>query len=145
MNADTIDKTTPTTEPCRCCSDGPGLERADDGHVVGRDPGKMTTAELAELGHVAQPLSKIVRLKCLDCAGTAQEVRLCTCVTCPLWSVRLGHSPFRKALAPAEKQRRADRAKRMRALKTGAEKSKGSTAKPGAGGPKAGAVESTKD
>ena len=37
---------------------------------------------------------KAIRKKCLDCSGTAQEVRLCTCEdNCPLWPYRFGHRP----------------------------------------------------
>ena len=36
---------------------------------------------------------KAIRLKCLDCAFTANEVRLCPCMNCPLWLFRFGHRP----------------------------------------------------
>lgn len=37
---------------------------------------------------------KAIRKKCLDCCcGQAVEVRLCTCVTCALYSYRMGHRP----------------------------------------------------
>jgi hypothetical protein len=35
--------------------------------------------------------SRAVRLKCLDCCcGSAQEVKLCRTITCPLWPYRKG-------------------------------------------------------
>ncbi len=38
--------------------------------------------------------TKAIRLKCLDCCcGVSSEVKLCTCVTCPLYPYRLGKSP----------------------------------------------------
>ena len=38
--------------------------------------------------------TKAIRLKCLDCCcGVSAEVKLCTCVTCPLYPYRLGRSP----------------------------------------------------
>lgn len=38
--------------------------------------------------------TKAIRLKCLDCCcGVSSEVKLCTCVTCPLYPYRLGRSP----------------------------------------------------
>ena len=38
--------------------------------------------------------SKAIRLKCLDCCcGSANEVKLCTCDSCPLFPYRFGHNP----------------------------------------------------
>lgn len=38
--------------------------------------------------------TKAIRLKCLDCCcGSALEVRLCSCDSCPLYPYRLGKSP----------------------------------------------------
>ncbi len=38
--------------------------------------------------------SKAIRLKCLDCCcGSAQEVKLCTCDSCPLFPYRFGRNP----------------------------------------------------
>lgn len=37
---------------------------------------------------------KTIRDKCIDCSsGSAQEVRLCTAVNCPLWEYRFGKRP----------------------------------------------------
>lgn len=36
--------------------------------------------------------SKAIRLKCLDCCVyQANEVKECTCTTCPLWRYRMGY------------------------------------------------------
>ena len=71
-----------------------GLENGADGEAVGRDPRRMTAAELGSLGH--QPMSPIaaLRARCIDCcAGQAGEVRLCAAVNCPAWSFRMGKNP----------------------------------------------------
>lgn len=36
---------------------------------------------------------KAIRAKCLDCVGTAQEVRLCATSKCPLHPYRFGKRP----------------------------------------------------
>lgn len=37
---------------------------------------------------------KAIRLKCLDCCvGNANEVRLCSISSCPLYAYRFGHRP----------------------------------------------------
>lgn len=36
---------------------------------------------------------RAIRLKCLDCCGTANEIKLCTCKTCTLWPYRFGKRP----------------------------------------------------
>jgi len=47
---------------------------------------------------ILSPL-KAIRAKCLDCvADQPQEVRLCPCESCPLWSYRMGHNPSRKGI-----------------------------------------------
>jgi hypothetical protein len=43
-------------------------------------------------GKVRTPL-RVIRSKCLDCAGSAQLVKACRIETCPLWSYRFGHDP----------------------------------------------------
>lgn len=37
--------------------------------------------------------TKAIRLKCLDCAGTSDNVRDCHICKCPLWALRFGRSP----------------------------------------------------
>jgi hypothetical protein len=74
MTAATADKTAAETDACRCCADGPGLERGDGGHTVGRDPRTMTPAQLREIGHDPMAPLKVIRARCLDCcAGSASE------------------------------------------------------------------------
>jgi hypothetical protein len=126
-------------DACKCCEDGPGLER-QDGHTIGRDPREMTPAELKALGHVAMTPLKVIRARCLDCcAGSASEVRNCTATQCPSWPMRMGFSPWRKPLSEAERNRRAAHAKKMRSGKTASTKSKSSDAKSARGGSKASA------
>lgn len=36
---------------------------------------------------------RAIRLKCLDCCGTANEIKLCTCKTCSLYPYRFGKRP----------------------------------------------------
>ncbi len=80
-----------------------GLERCD-GFDVGRDPRAMSAAELEHLGHARVSPLRALRLKCLDCCNdSAQEVRLCTAVTCPSWPFRMGKSPWRVPLDQEER------------------------------------------
>lgn len=37
--------------------------------------------------------AKTVRRKCLDCCGSAFEVKRCPCFECPLWECRFGREP----------------------------------------------------
>ncbi len=39
-----------------------------------------------------------VRFHCIECAGTAQEVKRCTCQLCPLYPYRLGSNPERSGI-----------------------------------------------
>ena len=50
---------------------------------------------------------KAIRAKCLDCNGTASEVKLCPCKGCALWPFRLGKNPYRKPRNLTEEQRKA--------------------------------------
>lgn len=38
---------------------------------------------------------KAIRAKCLDCAGSPKEVRLCSTESCPLYFYRFGKNPSR--------------------------------------------------
>ena len=41
--------------------------------------------------------SKAIRAKCIDCCGgDKKEVRLCTCVKCPLYPYRMGRASASK-------------------------------------------------
>ena len=51
---------------------------------------------------------KAIRAKCLDCCcGSAQEVRLCTIASCPLYPYRFGKNPYRTKRQLSEEQRNA--------------------------------------
>ena len=44
---------------------------------------------------------KAIRTKCLECSGNQpKEVRLCTCIDCPLYLYRMGTNPARKGIGP---------------------------------------------
>ena len=103
-----------------------GLERRDD-FDVGRDPRRMSTDELEQLGHAQVSPLRALRLKCLDCCnGSAQDVRLCTAIDCPSWPFRMGRNPWRIPLDAPERAQRADRMKRNRAAaSTSPEKTQG--------------------
>ena len=77
---------------------------ADEGHLIGRDPMKITAAEYAEHLPDAQVGMKAIRAKCLECCNyKAREVRKCVCHSCPLWPLRLGRQP--KGLRAARKEK----------------------------------------
>ena len=50
---------------------------------------------------------KAIRAKCLDCACTSHEVRLCPVKACPLWDFRFGRNPYRKGREFTDEERRA--------------------------------------
>ena len=74
-----------------------GTELGADGqHPVGRDPRKMETQELQELGHLPMSPLSALRSHCLDCcANSADEVRKCVAVGCVSWPFRMGVNPWR--------------------------------------------------
>ena len=93
----------------------PALEQspADDGHLIGRDPRRMSIAELTGLGHQARPLLAVIRAKCLDCVGyEPSEVRKCVAVDCALWPYRMAHNPFREISQAQREQGRRLAARR---------------------------------
>jgi len=109
-----------------------GLED-ENGEAIGRDPRAMTPAELQALGHAAASLTETVRAKCLDCCcGSAQEVRRCISIDCPLWPFRMGTNPWRKPLPESERQRRAERFRNALASRRNPDSSRGSIAHPSA-------------
>jgi hypothetical protein len=84
----------------------PALEPSvtDGGHLIGRDPRRMSVAELTALGHQPRPLLAVIRAKCLDCVGDEpSEVRKCVAVDCALWPFRMAHNPFR-AISQAQRE-----------------------------------------
>jgi hypothetical protein len=68
--------------------------RDPDGSTEGIDPA-VIPREVLEQFYKPQPLSQVVRQKCIDCSGgSVGEVRKCTAVGCPLWPYRMGTNPF---------------------------------------------------
>ena len=61
---------------------------------------------------------KAIRAKCLDCNGTANEVKLCPCTDCALWPFRLGKNPNIKPRNLTEEQRQAA-AERLKSVRKG--------------------------
>jgi hypothetical protein len=73
------------------------IVRCPNGSTEGDDPRQLSPEHLAAAGHVAAPLLKVLRAKCLDCsAGDRSEVARCTAVGCALWPYRMGTNPFGK-------------------------------------------------
>jgi hypothetical protein len=75
------------------------------GWDVGRDPRRVSRDELMAAGHKPMSPLKALRARCIDCcAGSANEVRLCTAVSCPAWPFRLGSSPWRPPASEAQRE-----------------------------------------
>ena len=56
---------------------------------------KLSKKQLDELGHGKRPLTRVIRLFCLECmGGNAAEVRRCTSPGCALFPYRMGKNPF---------------------------------------------------
>jgi hypothetical protein len=68
----------------------------DGDYFVGRDPRQMNRAELEAMGHAPMSPMEATRAKCLDCAGSSDEVRRCVAMTCPSWPFRTGKNPWRE-------------------------------------------------
>jgi hypothetical protein len=80
--------------------------KIENGHAVGKDPRKMSRDDLSQMGHVDRPLLKIIREKCLDCCSNEQaEVTKCTCVSCPLWPLRMSKNTLRESRKLSEEER----------------------------------------
>ena len=59
---------------------------------------------------------KAIRENCLDCNGTASEVKLCPCTDCALWPFRFGKNPYSKRkLSDEQRAAAAERLKQARA------------------------------
>lgn len=87
-----------------------GLEIVS-GECIGRDPRRMTTAELNHLGHSSNSVLAAVRANCVECCGgQTSEVRKCTATHCALWAFRMGTNPFARREV-SEEQRVAMRAR----------------------------------
>lgn len=75
---------------------------------VGRDPRKMTVAELEAVGHRKRPLLRVIRENCIECAGGSEaEVRRCRISVCPFWPYRMGTNPFHVGRELSEEERAA--------------------------------------
>jgi hypothetical protein len=62
-----------------------------DDWLAGRDPRAMTQEEIRSMGHEPMSPMEAIRARCLDCmAGSADEVRKCVAMACPLWPFRMG-------------------------------------------------------
>jgi hypothetical protein len=73
----------------------PSTARRDQGRLVGRDPRRLTRADLAAAGLEARAPMQAIRAYCLECAGAPGEVRKCVMTRCPLWPLRMGRWPGR--------------------------------------------------
>lgn len=75
---------------------------------IGRDPRKMTVAEIEAIGHHKRPLLRVIRENCIGCAGGSEaEVRRCRISNCPMWPCRMGTNPFHMARELSEEERAA--------------------------------------
>ena len=87
---------------------------ADD-WLIGRDPRQMSPDELRAMGHKTMSPVAAIRLKCLDCAGSSDEVRRCIAVACPSWPFRTGRNPGRAPASEAQREASRRNAARMHA------------------------------
>jgi hypothetical protein len=99
-----------------------------DGWDVGRDPRQVSRDELMAAGHKPMSPLKALRARCLDCcAGSANEVRLCTAVSCPAWPFRLGSSPWRPPASEARREAQQQAGARLALRQSAATVHKGET------------------
>lgn len=80
--------------------------------AIGRDPRRMSQADLNAVGHHKRPLLRAIRENCIGCCGGMEaEVRRCRIVSCPMWPYRMGTNPFftPKPLGEEERERLAAR------------------------------------
>lgn len=83
-------------------------EQHPDGTSQGRDPRRMSPADLEACGLSRQSRGDAIRAKCTDCmAGNAAEVRRCGMTDCALWPFRMGTDPWREARQLTDEQRQA--------------------------------------
>ena len=58
---------------------------------------------------------KAIRAKCLDCNGSATEVKLCPCTDCPLHPFRFGKNPYvKRSMTQEQKDAAGIRLKKAR-------------------------------
>jgi hypothetical protein len=101
----------------------PGAEIDDHGNLQGRDPRRMSQAELQAMGFEPMSQGEAIRAHCVDCAGgSADEVQKCMALKCPSWPFRMGKSPWRAGKTPAqlEAARKALQARSLRPSGAGA-------------------------
>jgi len=98
----------------------PGLELGSDGNPVGRDPRRMTPAELEAIGHSRMSPLAALRAHCIECANSAEEVRLCVRVRCSAWPFRIDADPWRAPTTEAQRQARRRNIGHARAARAGA-------------------------
>ena len=78
-------------------ADAQGLGKLDTPRgeaVFDRGDREGTRRSLEALGHKRSPCLRAIRAKCLDCAQSCKEVRLCSVTDCPLWPFRMGWNPW---------------------------------------------------
>src|SRR5215471_15474323 len=92
----------------------------DGEYLIGRDPREMTRAELEAIGHEPMSPLEALRAKCLDCAGSAHEVRCCVAMACPSWPFRTRANPWRAPPTEAQIEARRQAALRLRGSADGA-------------------------
>lgn len=81
---------------------------ATEGTPVGRDPRRLTVADLESFGRPRISRGDAIRAKCLDCCcGSPSEVRRCGMVDCALWPFRMGTDPYRSEREMSDEQRAA--------------------------------------
>jgi hypothetical protein len=99
-----------------------------DGWDVGRDPRQVSREELIGAGHKPMSAQRALRARCLDCcAGSANEVRLCTAISCPAWPFRLGSSPWRPPASEARQEAQRQAGARLALRQSAATVRKGET------------------
>jgi hypothetical protein len=63
---------------------------------------------------------KAIREKCLDCNGSALEVKLCPCKDCSLYPFRFGKNPYiKRTMTPEQKEKAVARLAEARKKKQG--------------------------
>lgn len=68
----------------------PSPYEIDRGELIGRDPRKLTEAEVLAAGIELRVPAKAIRAFCLQCVSGEAEVRKCVSTGCPLWVIRMG-------------------------------------------------------
>ena len=95
-----------------------GMVEGEAGEI-GRDPRRMTEAELNEIGHFKRPILRAIRQNCIDCAGGSEaEVRRCRMAACPMWPYRMASNPFNsREMTDTQRAEAAERLRGARATR----------------------------